>query len=272
MRSGGGSATLGASPSATIGLPVRTRLPLAMLLSGALLLSACGDDGDGGDAATDAATDTATDAPTAAGTDAPTDQPTQAELVSEDLPDGIAATVGDTEIPVEVLQARLDAMRQIPQVQEQLESEEGGEQLESQLQTQALSQLVLQEVVLQGAAEQDVEVGDDEVEDYRTELAENAGGDEAFDEQLATAGVPGDQLDQELRASLAFEMVTEKLLSDAGVEPTEPATEEGMPPGQDPQTQQVQQEWLAQLVSDTDVVVDEEYGAWDATSGQVVAA
>lgn len=244
-----------------------TRLPLALLLSGALLLSACGD---GDDAATDAS---ATDAPTAAtdGTDVPTDQPTQAELVSGDLPDGVAATVGDTEIAVEDMQARLDAIRQIPQVQEQLEAE-GGEQLEAQLQSQALGQLVLQEVVLQGAAQEDVEVADDEVEARRTELAETAGGEDAFGEQLSTAGVPDTQLDQELRASIAFELVTEKLLADAGVEPTEAATEEGAGPAQNPQAQQVQQEWLLQLVTETDVVVDEEYGAWDPSSGQVVAA
>lgn len=248
---------------------MRTRLPLALLLSGALFLGACG----GGDEASSDAT--ATDTPTATEGDPSdadsTDPAAQAELVSEDLPEGVAATVGGEEIPVEDLEGRLEVIRAIPQVQQQLEGD-NAEQVESQLQQQALSQLVLQEVVIQGAAEEDVQVTDEQVAERRTEIEEQAGGDEAFAEQLASAGVPEDQLDAELRASLAFEVVTEKLLADAGVEPTAtPSEGSTAPPTADPQAQQVQQDWLTELVSSTDVVVDEAYGAWNPATGQVVA-
>ncbi len=245
---------------------MRTRLPLALLLSGALVLSACGG---GEEASSDA---TATDTPSATATDAAPDADAQADLVSEDLPEGVAATVGGEEIPVEDLEARLELIRSIPQVEEQLEGETA-DQVESQLQQQALSQLVLQEVVIQGAADEDVEVTDDQVAERRSEIEEQAGGDEAFAEQLASAGVPEDQLDEELRASIAFEVVTEKLLADAGVEPAATPTEgDTAAPQADPQAQQIQQDWLTQLVSSTDVVVDEAYGAWNPATGQVVAA
>ena len=251
---------------------MRTRLPLALLLSGALLLSACGGGGDEAStdvSATDAPSTTATDAAPSDG--ASTDPAAQAELVSEDLPEGVAATVGGEEIAVEDLQARLEVIREIPEVQQQLEGEQSG-QAEAQLQQRALSQLVLQEVVLQGAAEEDVEVTDQQVAERRTEIEEQAGSDEAFADQLASAGVPEDQLDQELRAGIAFEVVTEKLLADAGVEPTTSPSEGATgSPQANPQAQQVQTNWLTEVVSSTDVVVDEAYGAWNPATGQVVA-
>ena len=114
-------------------------------------------------------------------------------------------------------------IREIPQVQQQLEGE-NTDQVEAQLQSQALSQLVLQQVVLQGAAEEDVDVSDQQVSDRQGELVDEAGSEDAFAEQLASAGVPESQLDQELRASIAFELVTEKLLADAGVDPSETAS------------------------------------------------
>ena len=249
---------------------MRTRLPLALLLSGALVLSACGGGGD--DASGDA-----TDTPSATATDAApsdassTDPAGQAELVSEDLPEGVAATVSGTEISVEELEARLEVIRAIPQVEQQLEGD-SADQVESQLQLQALGQLVLQEVVIQGAAGEDVEVTDEQVAERRSEIEDQAGGDEAFAEQLASAGVPEGQLDQELRASIAFEVVTEKLLADAGIDPTATPSEGGTAsPPATPEAQQIQKDWLSELVSSTDVVVDEAYGAWNPATGQVVA-
>lgn len=267
----------GAPPSAPVShhlphdpsvFPVRIRL--ALLLAGALVLGACGQSDD---TATDAtATDTPTAAVTEGGTGAPTEGGTQAELVSEDLPEGVAATVGDTEIAVEDLEARLELIRELPQVSEQLKGDNAS-QVEAQLQSQALGQLVLQNVVLQGAAQEDVEVGQDDLDQRRTELTEQAGGEEAFAEQLASAGVPEDQVAQELRASIAFELVTEKLLADAGVDPTATPTEGSTAaPSANPEAQQIQQDWLFELVSSTDVVVDEAYGAWNPSTGQVVPA
>ena len=250
---------------------MRTRLAAIPLLAGALLLGACGDSGDSSSddaATTPSSTATATEGGTAAA------EPTQAELVSEDLPEGVAARVGDAEIAVETLEERLAVIREIPEVAQQLEGE-AAQDYEAQLQSQALGQLVLQEVVLQGAAQEDVQIDDEQVEARRSELAADAGGEDAFAEQLAGAGVPEAQVGQELRASIAFEVVTEKLLADAGVDPqaTETPTEGATSPAAQPQqAQQLQQNWLVELVSSTDVVVDEAYGAWNPTSGQVVPA
>ena len=253
---------------------MRTRLAAIPLLAGALLLGACGDSGDASDDAATTPTPTSTSTSTATEDGTAAAEPTQADLVSEDLPDGVAARVGDTEISVETLEERLAVIRDIPEVAEQLEGDAPAD-YEAQLQSQALGQLVLQQVVLQGAAEEDVQIDDEQVEARRSELASEAGGEEAFAEQLAGAGVPEGQVGQELRASIAFEVVTEKLLADAGgdAQASETPTEGGTAAGaQSQQAQQLQQNWLVELVSNTEVVVDEEYGAWNPTSGQVVPA
>ena len=254
---------------------MRTRLPLALLLSGALVLSACGGGGD--EASGDA---TATDTPTAAATDGASSDATasepsaQADLVSEDLPEGVAATVGDEEVPVDQLEARLEVIREVPQVQQQLESDQA-DQVEAQLQAGTLTQLIFEQAVIQGAVEEDVEITDQQVQERRSELAEQAGGAEALTEQLATAGgVPEGQIDQEIRFRLTAEALTERLLDDAGVEATTSPSEgsTATAPAPNPEAQQVQQEWLAELIADTEIVVDEAYGAWNPAAGQVVAA
>jgi hypothetical protein len=273
-----------APPSALLSHPLPrnpsaflVRIRLALLLAGALVLGACGQSDD---TSTDAAaTDTPSATATEGGTAAPSPGASQPEPVSEDLPDGVAATVGDTEVATEALDERLALIREIPQVKEQLQGD-GADQVEARLQSQALGQLVLQEVVLQGAAQEDVEVSQEQVDQRRSELAEEAGGEEALAEQLTSAGVPEGQVDKELRASLAFEQVSEKLLEDAGVDPEataaptpDPSSTASPSPNPDAQkAQQIQQEWLLELVSSADVVVDEAYGAWDPSTGQVVPA
>lgn len=109
-------------------------------------------------------------------------------------------------------------------------------------------------------------------------MAEEAGGEEAFAEQLAQAGVPEGQVAEQLRASIAFELVAEKLLADSdgpatateddgdgsGTEAPSPTTAPGDP------TERVKKNWLVEVVNDADVVVDEQYGVWSPATGQVV--
>lgn len=258
---------------------MRTRSVLASVLAGALFLAACGGDSSGDEAASPS--ETGTETSTEAGTAAPSEAGSQPELVSEDLPEGVAATVGDTEISVEDLEQRVAAVREVPQVAQQLESGENTDQVEAQLQSQALGGLVLQELVLQGAASEDVQVDEQQVDERRTELVEEAGGEDAFAEQLATSGIPESQLPDELRASIAFEVVTTKLLEAEGIDPDaatatpEPQATGTEAPSANPEAQQasqIQQDWLFELVNSGDVVVDEAYGAWNPQSGQVVPA
>lgn len=266
------------------------RLHPAVLLAGVLVLGACGDTDDTGlgDTSPPIATDGA--ATEGAATASPTEASSPSGLASADLPDGVAARVGDVEIRTEDVDERVALVREIPEVQEQLQGDNAA-QVETQIESEVLGRLVLQRVVLQGAAEEGIEVDDEQVEQDRSQLVEEAGGEEGFAEQLAQAGVPETQLTEELRASIAFELVTDQLLADTdtdadadtGTDAPATATEDatGTEPGADleaptagatagDQAARAQQEWLVEVVADTDVVVDEQYGAWDPSTGQVV--
>jgi FKBP-type peptidyl-prolyl cis-trans isomerase (trigger factor) len=169
--------------------------------------------------------------------------------------------VGGVTIAVALIDARNQLLREDPQFGAQLEEDETG-QLEGQLRAQILNQLVLQELVLQGAASDGIEVTDDDVAAERAVLVEEFGDEETLQAQLAAAGLPEDQLDMEIRASLAIDRVTEQLLADAG--------------DLDPEDQEarfaVQEQWLRSVADDVEVVVDTAFGAWSPEQLAVVPA
>lgn len=258
---------------------MRTRLVL--VLAGALVLGACSDADEATTEESPTATGTATATDSAApGTEATATPPGDSAQASAsaDLPDGVAARVGDADIATAQVQERVALVRELPEVQEQLQGGSAA-QVEAQIERQVLGRLILQRVVLQGAAAEGIEVGDDRVEQDRAQMAEEAGGEEAFVEQLAQAGVPEGQVAEQLRASIAFELVAEKLLADTDTDAPATATEgdvgtetEAPSPTTSPSdpTERVKKNWLVEVVNGADVVVDEQYGVWSPATGQVV--
>jgi hypothetical protein len=224
------------------------RLPAALVLSTVLVLAGCASDPD------DVATDPS---PTAT-------EPGQGQVgqtYAADLADGVAAEVGGVTIAVALIDARNQLLREDPQFGAQLEEDETGT-LEGQLRSQILNQLVLQELVLQGAASDGIEVTDDDVAAEREVLVEEFGDEETLQAQLAAAGLPEDQLDMEIRASLAIDRVTEQLLADAGdVDPTDEEARFA-----------AQEQWLRSVADDVDVVVDTAFGAWSPEQLAVIPA
>jgi len=223
------------------------RVRSAIVLSTVLVLAGCASDPDDGVTDPD---------PTAT---APADD--MGETFSADLADGVAAEVGGTSIAVALIDARNQLLREDPQFGAQLEEDETG-QLEGQLRAQILNQLVLQELVLQGASSDGIEVTDDDVAAERAVLVEEFGDEETLQAQLAAAGLPEDQLDMEIRASLAIDRVTDQLLADAG--------------DLDPEDQEarfaVQEQWLRSVAGEVDVVVDTTFGAWSPEQLAIIPA
>ncbi len=235
----------------------RFLLPLSLIA--VLGLAACSSS----EPASDGASPTTTASPgTGAGTEGGTAAP-QGETFSADLADGVAATVGDTEIPTDDLEARLELTLESDQMQQQLEQGDP-EQVRQRLQGQILQQMVLQKLIVQAAADEGVEVTPEDVASERAALAEQFGGEDALMERLASVGLPEEQLEGELRASVAIQQVTEELMAD-----TEPSDN---PTAQQQAEAQAQQQWLLGKVSEIEVVVDEEYGAWDPAQVAVVPA
>lgn len=237
-----------------------SRILLPLSLIAVLGLAACSSEPDGADPGP--TTTASPDAGAATGPDGGTAAP-EGETFSADLGDGVAATVGDTEIPTADLEARIELTLESDQMQQQLEQGDP-EQVRQNLQGQILQQMVLQQLIVQAAADEGVEVTEEDVAEERASLAEQFGGEEALEEQLQSVGLPQDQLEGEIRASVAIQQVTEGLMAD-----TEPSDD---PTAQQQAEAQAQQQWLLGKVSEIEVVVDEEYGAWDPAQVAVVPA
>lgn len=218
-----------------------SRLVPSLAILAVLLLAACGS----GEPSTDAT-----------GSAAPTDQ----ALTGADLSDGVAAEVGDTEIDSERLESRVDAALESPQLASQIEDPE---QARPQIRASVLSQMILTEAILQSAEEEGIEVTDEQIDEQRTQLEQQAGGADALQEQIDVLGFSDQELDQELRSLAVLDQVAEREAPSPA--PTaSPAADQA-----DPQQRAVQ-EWLRQHVSGMQIVVDQDYGRWDAERLQVI--
>lgn len=222
-------------------------VPTALALAAAVL-AGCGS-GD--------ADPNATASPTAGGAEAAAPSPV-------DLPEGVAATVGDTEIPADQVEQRVAALAAQTAATETAPATptEGvaPEQREAALTAQVLGDLIVGHVILDGAEELGVAPTDDDVAELRQQVVEGAGGEEAFMEQAAQIGYDEATIDRELRVLAAFQNLTEALVEEDGGDgsATPPADEQAV------------QQWLLEELEATDIAVDEAYGVWDPASGQVL--
>lgn len=219
-----------------------SRLVPSLAVVAVLLLAACGS----GEPSTDA---TGSAAPT-------TDQ----ALPGADLPDGVAAEVGDTEIDTERVESRVDAALESPQLASQIEDPE---QARPQIRASVLGQMILTEAILQSAEEDGIEVTDEQIAEQRTQLEEQAGGAGPLQEQIDVLGFSDEELDQELRSLAVLDQVAER-------EAPSPAPTASPAPGQPDPQQLAVQEWLRQHVSGMQIVVDQDFGRWDAERLQVI--
>ncbi len=186
----------------------------------------------------------------------------------EDLEDGTAALVNDREIASSTVDERFEAVLESPEVAEMPEEETEG--LADNLRAQILTQMVLEEVIADGAEELGAEPSEDDVEEAKAAAAEQAGGEEALEEQLAAQGLTtDDERDEVFLLQARVDRITEVLSEDLDEDEVsdEQAEELGMDPGQ-----LALQEWLMSQTMEADVRVDGEYGVWSPEAGQVVPA
>lgn len=229
---------------------MRARNLIATAAVAAIALAGCG----GGDEPT------ATESPTAGSTEA------AASPTPVDLPEGIAAKVDDSEIAVEQVEQRVDALVAQTEEQQSASPSEGAtegvdpEQREAAITAQVLSDLVVGRVILDGADELGVAPTDEDVAELREQVAQGAGGEEAFLEQATAVGYDEAAIERELRILAAFQNITDALVEESGGDAASPA----------PEDQQAVQEWLVEQLEAASIVVDDQYGVWDPASGQVV--
>lgn len=226
---------------------------LALFAAAALFLAACGDDDEAG--GTSDTSDAASD-----------QQPV-------DLSDGVAAVVDGEEISASGIESHIDAFAENPQFAEQLEGPDG-DTARAQLRAQILSTEIVTKILSNGAGDLDNPVTDDDLAAARTDLEDQVGGSDELDAALTQQGLTEDLLQLELTALAAIANIEEALAEDAGEDPEadDPAAgDDPVAEGELSPSEQRAQEFLTGELAAADVTVDEEFGTWQAETGQVVA-
>jgi hypothetical protein len=165
-----------------------------------------------------------------------------------------AVTMGDTKITTAELQTTTELIlaerSKVDTSQMQLDTGEVllRNQLNFQLLLAGFSEI---------AKELDIRVTTSEIAGRRAEIVEQVGGAEALPAALVSASIAPGDFDGYIRAMLTTQKLTQALIQ-TGV------------PEADTQTR-VQQLFVAK-VNELKVEVNPRYGAWDATTGQIVAA
>ncbi len=250
------------------------RRTVVSLLSGLLILglSACGGGGE--------AADTATPQATAALSEAPSDSaesPTAPDAAPVDLPDGVAARIDGEDVAAEETNARAQALLDAAASSE-TPPQGDPETLLSQARAQVLSMTIQSRILVATAEDEGVPVTDEDVAGAREELAAGVGGEEELAAASGANGISEEALDEQLRGQAALTNLlaalapSEAPASDAPA--SEPPTSDGSePPGADLSDEpglEAVQTLIAERLASTEVVVDQEYGTWAPSQGQVI--
>ena len=127
----------------------------------------------------------------------------------------VAATVNGKEIPIADVQRRFTSAQANPQVQQQLEGDDGT--VATQIQGQVLSQLIRSAVLAQGAEELDIEAADEEVAARREEVVAEVGGQDAFEEIVEQNQLTEADITEQLRDLVLQEEIEAALTADLDV-------------------------------------------------------
>lgn len=222
---------------------------LAALLAALLLvLAACGDGNGEGD-------------------DVPADPP-EGDVEPEDdagaqLDDDVAAVVNGQEIPAEGVEEQAESFADDPSVAEQFEGLDESE-IVSLVSAQVLTNAIVTVVAVEAAEELGNPVTDEDLAAARTEVEEETGGAEALDAALEEEGISEDQLAGQLRALAALRNVEESLAEEA-----DGGDEGEAPEDAEADARRRAQEFVSERLANADVIVNDDYGTWDAQTGRV---
>lgn len=231
---------------------------LALLTALMLVLAACGNDSEDVSEEEDDTDVTA-----------PAEDEEEVDERGAELDDDVAALVNDEEIPASAVEEQVETLSANPELAEALEGEDA-ELTMGVLQAQILTTLIVREVALAAAEDLDVPVTDEDIEEARAEVEAEAGGAEGLADELEQGGMSEEQLAVELRGIAAIRNIQEALAEEDDAEEEgdaeDPEAPEGAP---DPAELRAQQHVRERLLA-ADVVVNDDYGTWDAENGQVL--
>jgi hypothetical protein len=239
---------------------MRPRTFALALLAAVTFLAGCGDDADSEDRADQEPTDTTADAAD--------DDGASGEAGS--LGDDVAAVVDGEEIAAASIESHVEDFATNPQLAEQFEGE-GGDAARAQLGAQILSSAIQSSILVSGAEDLDVPVTEEDVDEARAQVEEQAGGPEGLEAAMEQQGLSEDLLQLELRGVAAVENITDALDEAAGDDGSADETPSEVEEGTEltPSEQRVQ-EHLMELATAADIRVHPDFGRWDAQTGQVL--
>ena len=164
-----------------------------------------------------------------------------------------AATVGEEEITVKLLQAQVDsileARKGVDTSQMQLET---GEALTRDQLTFLIANLVIDEV----SKEAGIKVNTTDLELYKQEIFQSIGGEEMLPSVLVNAAIAPESLDSVLRRDLILRKLTAGA-KDAGAD--------------DAAVNELVQAAVTKKASELKIVINPRYGVWDSNSFADVA-
>lgn len=163
-----------------------------------------------------------------------------------------AATVGTTEIKLETLQGRVDAIlaERLKIDTSQMRLESGDVLARSQL-TFLISNIILDEI----AKDIEIEVSNSDLEAYRLEIYGSIGGERRLPEVLVNASIAPDALNDVLRRDLILRKIG-TTLAESGAD--------------DATINQAIQTLVTRKSDEIRVVVNPRYGIWDAATISVI--
>lgn len=132
------------------------------------------------------------------------------------VPADVAATVGDTEIPLSTLEARVRAQTASQTFQDAVPADQRVAETNN-LQQQVLSQLVFQELITAAGEELGVEVTEEEIDEELEVQLSFFGSEEELQARLEELGLTEDDAREQLRAELLRRKIEERFTSDVQV-------------------------------------------------------
>ncbi|WP_280768273.1 SurA N-terminal domain-containing protein [Salipaludibacillus daqingensis] len=182
---------------------------LALPLSAAILLAACGgenDEANNGDNSANQENNNITEEENnnlASNENGEGDMDGEADMEAD--PEEAVATVNGEEIKMADLQAQMAQYQQMfAQQGVDFEDEENAEML-MQIQQGILDQLITQEVITQEARDKDIEVSEEELEAELEEIRAQFESEEELEEYLATQNYTVEEMEEEIRDILLIE-------------------------------------------------------------------
>jgi parvulin-like peptidyl-prolyl isomerase len=153
-----------------------------------------------------------------------------------------AAVVGDERISTSEVQEQFDRRRNSAAFREQAQQNPSGD-FDIQAQAQLVTDLVRSALLLRVAQRNDVQVSDADVDAVASDIVEQVGGREAFEQRLAEEGLSEEQFLEQVRIRELQAALQEQIGADADLAA-----------------------FVRDETADLPIEINPRYGAWDATA------